>query len=191
MRRRTRILWAVAGVLAVLAVGAALVYVWLRTSQPSQTPDDASEERPGIERETIAEFDSFRMVIPVGWERVPARERPNSRIDLFISGPVVDGQSLVIAVQQVEVPKGTLLDGFVDSFTSDWPMHEFPIEQDVSFCGQEARMLGFTNEDGDNLVMMFMHKDKGIVVVSVAPKTRMPDCWRTFYDVLQGFQLYE
>lgn len=191
MNRRTRILWVAAGMILVVGLGIALLFTYWRTPPGSDAADEPSEQRPAIERETVAEFDAFRMVIPVGWERVPDRERPHSRLDLFIRGPLVDGQNLVIAVQQLDVLKGTQLDGFVNNFTSDWPMSEFPIEQDVSFCGQDARMLGFTNEDGDNLVIMFMHKDNGFVVVSVAPATRMPDCWQTFFNVLQGFQLYK
>lgn len=190
--RRTKLLYLASG-FVVLTTVIALVLFARPAPEPLPNPPEKPKEEalPEKYRETVAELEEFQMTVPVGWARIESREVPNSRVSLFLRGPIFEGQNLIIAVQTMPVQKATTLDGFVDSFTADWPMHEFPMDRNIRFCNQDARMVGFTNEDGDNLVIMFVHDGTGYVIVSLAPEAKMPQCWQIFHDVLRGFQLYE
>ena len=52
-------------------------------------------------------------------------------------------------------------------------------------------MLGFTNADGDNLVLFSLHVQQAFVIVMIAPAETMPAHVENFHTVLDGLQLYE
>lgn len=190
--RRTEVLFVAAAVVALGSVMALAIFERRTAEPPRKSIQKPKQARvPDKYREVKVQLDTFQMTIPVGWERIQQDKAGSSELALLLRGPLFKGQNLLIAIRTIPIRKGVTLDGFVDRVTSSWPMQKFPVDRKIDFCNQDARMLGFTNEDGDNLVIMFVHKQTGYVIVSIAPEEQMPRCWKIFYDVLRGFQLYE
>jgi len=156
----------------------------------STQPATASKE-VGENDSRIARFDTFQLVIPDGWERLTEREGGEKGPLLYLRGPLAGGQHLIIAADVYPVAKGVTLNGFIRTYTAEWPIQSFPVDEEVKFCDQQARMLGFTNADGDNLVLFSLHVQQAFVIVMIAPAETMPAHVENFHTVLDGLQLYE
>ncbi len=139
----------------------------------------------------VATYETFQIAIPQGWQRVPEHEGGESGVLLYLRGPLLDGQPLVIAAEVYPVAKGVTLAGFVNSFTAEWPLERLPVQRDVELCGQPAQAITFTNADGDNLVLFCLYKQQAHVIVMVAPAQTLPTHAKLFHEVLAGLQLYE
>ncbi len=188
-----KIYWAVA-VLIGLGVALGGVYLWHRLAERSvvEATGGPSVAAPvAAEPGGMATFETFQIAIPDGWQRVPEREGRDGGVLLYLRGPAVGDQHLVIAAEVYPVAKGVTLSGFVRSYTADWPIERFPVDREVRLCGEAAQMVGFTNADGDNLVLFCVYKQQAYVVVMVAPAETMPECTELFHEVLGGLQLYE
>ncbi len=139
----------------------------------------------------VAIFETFQIAIPDGWERVPEREGGDGGVLLYLRGPMTGDQHLVVAAEVYPVAKGVTLSGFAGSYTAEWPIESFPVDREVKLCGQAARIVGFTNADGDNLVLFCVHQQQAYVIVMIAPAETMPEHAEFFHKVLAGLQLYE
>lgn len=170
---------------------------YLRSRQQATPPADGSatredgQQRLAEEDDAVARFESLQMVIPEGWARVPDHEKAEGGVLLYLRGPLVDGQHLVVAVQVYRVPKDTTLSGFTESYMSGWGVESFPFERDIRLCDQPARVIGFTNDDGDNLVVFCLHRQQVYAIAMVAPADTMAQHLELFHGVLAGLQLFE
>lgn len=188
MRRKVGVVVAVCAALAAITGG-----IWLmgRDSSSDTLPESPpSANTPDTSPTNVADFPTFRMVIPEGWERLQEREGEDGAI-LFLRGPAAGDTNLVFAANVVPVAKGVTLNGFMSNYTSDWPIQEFPLNEDIKLCDQDAHIIGFTNGDGDNLVLFCIYKQAAHIIVMVAPSATMPQYINTFYSVVAQMQLYE
>ena len=188
-----------AGVVVALVVGLVVLAVGGRYLQgrfaESSGPVSEDLELAGVAQaddvEGVASFETFRIAVPDGWERVPEREGGEDGALLFLRGPVVGDQHLVIAADVFPVAKGVTLSGVASRYAAEWPVAAVPMDQNVQLCGQDARMLGFTNADGDNLVIFCVHKQRAYVIAMVAPSESMSEHVASFHEVLKGMEMYE
>ncbi len=176
----------------VLALGGRYLQGRLEESRAAVAEDhEAAGEAQAEDVEGVARFETFRIDVPDGWERVPEREGGEDGALLFLRGPVAGSQHLVVAADVFRVAKGVTLAGLASRYASEWPVDEVPVDENVQLCGYDARMLGFTNADGDNLVIFCLHKQRAYVIAMVAPSESMPEHVGSFHEVLKGMQMYE
>jgi len=194
MSRRQRASAVVALVVGILVIVVGGRHLRGKFPETSGTVSGDREEAGTLQVEDVdkmASFECFRIAIPDGWQRVVEREGGENGALLFLRGPVVGDQHLVIAADVFPVAKGVTLSEFATQYASEWPVEKVPVDEKVQLCGQDARMLGFTNADGDNLVIFCVHKQRAYVIAMVAPSETMPEHLATFHEVLQGMQMYE
>jgi hypothetical protein len=150
----------------------------------------ASDES-GIDQSTVARFDTFQFTIADGWERGTEQEQGENGVLLYLRGPMVEAQHLVVALQRYPVASTTQLREFMEEYKSDWPATDFAFERDITLCGQPALTVGFTNDDGDNLMVFCLHNAIAYVIVLVSPANTMHQHLSLFHEVLGGLQFYE
>jgi hypothetical protein len=192
--RRAFVLVAVLVIAAVLTVGP--WYLRGRQQDTGRTVFGAATGHPsssqaGDPSEEVARFETFQFAIPAGWERVTEQEDGDDGVLLYLRGPLVENQHLVVAVQWYLMPEGTDLHSLVESYRNRLGVAVFPLEREISLCGRPAQAAGLTNDEGDNLLVFCLNEQEAFVIVMVAPVHTMAQHLDLFHGVLGGLQFFE
>jgi len=136
--------------------------------------------------------DYFEVSIPTGWTRETSKETGSTK--LFLRGPEVNGQKLVMGVDIYDVDSGTTLTEFSDHALANYRDRTWTEDKQgdgVALCGEEARRVAFTDQDGDNLFYLCLANGRGYVLTLISPKDTMSQEEKTFDEVLQTFDLHK
>jgi hypothetical protein len=136
--------------------------------------------------------DYFEVSIPTGWTRETGKETGSTK--LFLRGPAVNGQKLVLGVDIYGLDPGATLRKFSDKALANYKDRKWTEDKlggGVALCGEEARRVAFTDQDGDNLFYLCLANGKGYVVTMISPKDTMGQQEKTFDEVLKTFDLHK
>ncbi|NLJ36358.1 MAG: hypothetical protein GX358_09075 [candidate division WS1 bacterium] len=192
--RRAFVLTAVLAIAAALTVGP---WYWRGHQQSTgrmlsgAAAGHQSSSQAGDPSEEVARFETFQFAIPAGWERVSEQEDGDDGVLLYLRGPLVENQHLVVAVQWHLMPEVTDLHSLVESYRNRLGVTAFPLEREISLCGRPAQAAGLTNDEGDNLLVFCLNEQEAFVIVMVAPANTMAQHLDLFHGVLGGLQFFE
>ncbi len=157
---------------------------------PSSADASAADTRVAADDPNRADFETFTVVIPPGWERVRQSAGGPDAV-LYMLGPDLGQERLRLAISVTAVPPRQTLDEFAAIYCADLSAQPMLMDERVNLGARPARLVKFLNEEGLNHVLMAVYKQRAHVVVMLSPGGEGSDDLSTFNRVMQTFQYRE